>query len=362
MGRPVRRRSAFLERARRGTSAQSSATTFTELRVRRCKMRSATRRQVKSKRTSHTATVFFGCVSGTMEKGLTRSTCKRDGMDTGVCQACASAPNKSARNSRCGAKSERVRRWSCAFQAPLFTSRRAGVAVFSATSMGISATSKCYSQKIRKDLMSSDRVPIRVLSVDDHPLLREAVAALLSTESDMTLVAEASNGHEAIEQFRTHRPDVTLMDLQMPKMNGLDAMIAIRGEFPGARIIVLTTYAGDVQVLRAVKAGARAYLLKSLVRKDLVEIIRLVHTGGKRIPPEVAAELAEHAADEALSSREIEVLGLISGGNANKEIAAKLSITEETVKGHMKSIFTKLGVHDRAHAVTIGVKRGITHL
>jgi DNA-binding NarL/FixJ family response regulator len=161
-----------------------------------------------------------------------------------------------------------------------------------------------------------------------------------------------------MEQFRTHRPDVTLMDLQMPKMNGLDAMIAIRGEFPGARIIVLTTYAGDVQVLRAVKAGARAYLLKSLVRKDLVEIIRLVHAGEKRIPPEVAADLG----DDALSSREIEVLSLISGGNANKEIAAKLSITEETVKGHMKSIFTKLGVHDRAHAVTIGVKRGIIDL
>jgi DNA-binding NarL/FixJ family response regulator len=210
--------------------------------------------------------------------------------------------------------------------------------------------------------MSADRGPIRVLSVDDHPLLREAVAALLASQSDMTLVAEASNGHEAMEQFRTHRPDVTLMDLQMPKMNGLDAMIAIRGEFPGARIIVLTTYAGDVQVLRAIKAGARAYLLKSLVRKDLVEIIRLVHAGEKRIPPEVAAELAEHAADEALSSREIEVLGLISGGNANKEIAARLSITEETVKGHMKSIFTKLGVHDRAHAVTIGVKRGIIDL
>ena len=204
--------------------------------------------------------------------------------------------------------------------------------------------------------------PIRVLSVDDHPLLREAVAALLASQSDMTLVAEASNGHEAMEQFRTHRPDVTLMDLQMPKMNGLDAMIAIRGEFPGARIIVLTTYAGDVQILRAVKAGARAYLLKSLVRKDLVEIIRLVHAGEKRIPPEVAAELAEHAADEALSSREIEVLSLISGGNANKEIAARLSITEETVKGHMKSIFAKLGVHDRAHAVTIGVKRGIIDL
>jgi DNA-binding NarL/FixJ family response regulator len=210
--------------------------------------------------------------------------------------------------------------------------------------------------------MSASPGLIRVLSVDDHPLLREAVAALLASQSDMTLIAEAANGHEAIEQFRTHRPEVTLMDLQMPAMNGLDAMIAIRGEFPGARIIVLTTYAGDVQVLRAIKAGARAYLLKSQVRKDLVEIIRMVHAGERLIPPEVAKELAEHAADEALSWREIEVLSLISGGNANKEIAAKLSITEETVKGHMKSIFTKLGVHDRAHAVTIGLKRGIITL
>jgi len=210
--------------------------------------------------------------------------------------------------------------------------------------------------------MSANPSAIRVLSVDDHPLLREAVAALLAAQSDMALVAEASNGREAIEQFRTHRPDVTLMDLQMPVMSGLDAMIAIRGEFPGARVIILTTYVGDVQVLRAIKAGARAYLLKSLVRKDLVEIIRLVHAGGKRIPPEVARELAEHAADEALSSREIEVLSLISSGNANKEIAAQLSITEETVKGHMKSIFAKLGVHDRAHAVTVAVKRGMIDL
>jgi DNA-binding NarL/FixJ family response regulator len=202
--------------------------------------------------------------------------------------------------------------------------------------------------------MSANSGPIRVLSVDDHPLLREAVAALVASQSDITLVAEASNGREAIEQFRTHRPDVTLMDLQMPEVDGLDAMIAIREEFPGARIIVLTTYAGDVQVLRSIKAGARAYLLKSQVRKDLVEIIRMVHAGERRIPPEVAKELAEHAADEALSSREIEVLSLISGGNANKEIARKLSITEETVKGHMKSIFTKLGVHDRATPLRSG--------
>jgi DNA-binding NarL/FixJ family response regulator len=210
--------------------------------------------------------------------------------------------------------------------------------------------------------MSADPGPIRILSVDDHPLLREAVAALVAGQTDIALVAEASNGREAVEQFRIHRPDVTLMDLQMPEMDGLDAMIAIREEFPGARIIILTTYLGDVQVLRAIKAGARAYLLKSQVRKDLMEIIRLVHAGEKRIAPEVARELAEHAADEALSSREIEVLRLISGGNANKEIAAKLSIAEETVKGHMKSIFAKLDVHDRAHAVIIGLKRGIINL
>jgi two-component system, NarL family, response regulator len=210
--------------------------------------------------------------------------------------------------------------------------------------------------------MSADPGPIRILSVDDHPLLREAVAALVAGQTDIALVAEASNGREAVEQFRIHRPDVTLMDLQMPEMDGLDAMIAIREEFPGARIIILTTYLGDVQVFRAIKAGARAYLLKSQVRKDLVEIIRLVHAGEKRIAPEVARELAEHAADEALSPREIEVLRLISGGNANKEIAAKLLITEETVKGHMKSIFAKLDVHDRAHAVIIGLKRGIINL
>ena len=210
--------------------------------------------------------------------------------------------------------------------------------------------------------MSNDPGTIRILIVDDHPLVRAGVAALLAGQSDMKLVAEASTGREAIEQFRTHRPDVTLMDLQMPEMNGVDAMIAICGEFPGARFIVLTTYTGDVQVLGALKAGARAYLLKSLVRKDLVETIRLVHSGKKRMPPEVAAELAEHATDEALSAREIEVLRLVSGGNANKEIAAQLSITEETVKGHVKNILAKLGANDRTHAVTIGLKRGIIDL
>jgi len=210
--------------------------------------------------------------------------------------------------------------------------------------------------------MSSNRESIRILTADDHRLIRQGIAGLVATQPDMSVIAEASNGREAIHQFQTHRPDVTLMDLQMPEMSGLDAITAIRGEFPEARIIVLTTYSGDVQVLRALKAGARAYLLKGLLRKELLETIRLVHAGQKRILPEVASELAEHATDDALSVREIEVLRLISGGNANKEIAAQLSITEETVKGHIKNILAKLGANDRTHAVTIGLKRGIIDL
>jgi DNA-binding NarL/FixJ family response regulator len=210
--------------------------------------------------------------------------------------------------------------------------------------------------------MSADRSPIRVLSVDDHPLFREGVATLLAGHSDLTLIAEASNGSEAVDQFRRHRPDVTLMDLQMPEMNGVEAMVAIHEEFPSARIIVLTTYVGDALVLRALKAGARAYLLKSLLRKDLVETIRLVHAGQKRIVPAVAADLAEHATDDALSPREVDVLRLIAGGNANKAIASQLSITEETVKGHVKNILSKLAASDRTHAVTIALKRGIIDL
>jgi DNA-binding NarL/FixJ family response regulator len=203
---------------------------------------------------------------------------------------------------------------------------------------------------------------IRVLSVDDHPLLREGIAALIGNQSDMQLIGEASNGREALEQFRKHHPDITLMDLQMPEMSGVDAISAIRGEFPDARIIVLTTYAGDFQVSRAFKAGARGYLLKGMLRQELLETIRAVHAGQKRLSAEVAAEIAEHATDDILTPREIDVLRLIAEGNANKEIAGKLSVTEETVKGHVKNILAKLGVNDRTHAVSIGLKRGIIDL
>ncbi len=210
--------------------------------------------------------------------------------------------------------------------------------------------------------MSDQGSSIRILVVDDHSLVREGIATFIAGQPDMRLVAEASNGREAIHQFREHRPDVTLMDLQMPEMNGLDAIIAIRDEFPEARIIVLTTYKGDVQVLRALKAGGRAYLLKGLLRKELLETIRAVHAGEKRITPEIASQLAEHAVDDTLTSREIDVLRLLAGGNANKLIADQLSITEDTVKGHVKNILSKLGANDRTHAVTIALKRGIIEL
>ena len=207
--------------------------------------------------------------------------------------------------------------------------------------------------------MSESADSIRILAVDDHPLFRSGIAALLATQADMNLVAEASNGREAIHQFRAHRPDITLMDLQMPEMNGLDAMIAIRAEFPDARIIILTTYVGDVQVLRAMKDGARAYLIKNMLDKELVQTIRAVHGGKKTLSAEASFELAEHVTDEALTPAEVDVLRLIATGNANKEIGAKLSITEETVKGRVKNILSKLGANDRTHAAMIGVKRGI---
>lgn len=200
---------------------------------------------------------------------------------------------------------------------------------------------------------------IRILVVDDHPLLREGIARLVARQPDLTMVAEASNGREAIQQFRAYHPDVTLMDLQMPEMNGLDAIIAIRGEFPEARIIVLTTYAGDVQVLRALKAGARGYLLKNSLHKELLETIRSVHAGRKALSTEVSMQLAEHATDDALSPAEIRVLRLIAEGNANKEIAERLSVSEETVKGQVRNILSKLGASDRTHAAMIGLRRGI---
>ena len=210
--------------------------------------------------------------------------------------------------------------------------------------------------------MGTDIAPIRILTVDDHALLREGIAALVSGESDMQLVGEASNGQEALEKYRLHRPDVTLMDLQMPKMSGIETIISIRSEFPNARIIVLTTYSGDVQVLRALKAGARAYILKGHVHRELMDTIRAVHGGQKRIPPEVAVELADHAGEEDLTPREIDVLRLIAAGNANKEIAARLSVGEETVKSHVTNILEKLGANDRTHAVTIALRRGIIEL
>jgi DNA-binding NarL/FixJ family response regulator len=199
---------------------------------------------------------------------------------------------------------------------------------------------------------------IRIMAVDDHPLLREGIAAVLDGEEDIELVAEATSGQEAVDFFRIHRPDVTLMDLQMPGMNGIDAMLAIRSQFANARFIVLTTYQGDVQALRALKAGAAGYLLKNMMRKELLETIRIVHAGRRRIPPEIAAELADHVTEDALSDREVDVLRRVAMGNSNKIIASQLNISEATVKGHMKSILAKLAANDRTHAVTIAMKRG----
>ena len=210
--------------------------------------------------------------------------------------------------------------------------------------------------------MSAGISQIRVLTVDDHPLVRQGIAGLVGVQQDMVLVGEASDGREAIQQFRTHHPDVTLMDLQMPEMNGIDAIIAIRNEFPDARVIVLTTYTGDVQVLRALKAGAQAYLLKNALHKQLLETIRAVHAGKKTLSPEISYEIAEHAMDDTLTPAEIAVLRLIAAGNANKQIADQLSITEETVKSRVKNILSKLGANDRTHAAMIGLKRGIIDL
>ena len=210
--------------------------------------------------------------------------------------------------------------------------------------------------------MSASSGPIRILTVDDHPLLRAGIEALVSSQADMRVIAESSNGRDAIQQFRKHRPDVTLMDLQMPEMSGTDAIIAIRGEFPDARIIVLTTYAGDVQALRALQAGARGYLLKDAVQEELLDTIRAVHAGRKTLSPSVSQGIAEHATDDTLTNSEIDVLRLIAEGKANKQIADQLSIAEETVKSRVKNILSKLGADDRTHAAMIGLKRGIIEL
>ena len=208
----------------------------------------------------------------------------------------------------------------------------------------------------------SATAPIRVFCIDDHPLMREGIAAVIRNEADMLLVAEAASGREAIQGFREHRPDITLMDLRLPEIGGIDAMIAIRTEFADARVIMLTTFEGDAEIHRALEAGAQGYMLKSMPRKQLVEMIRRVHAGRRQIPPEIAAHLAEHLGDEALSKREIEVLQKIAGGNRNSDIGALLCISEETVKGHIKHIMEKLGAGDRTEAVAIGIRRGIIQL
>jgi len=198
--------------------------------------------------------------------------------------------------------------------------------------------------------------------VDDHPLLREGIAAIITSQPDMVLVSQAANGAEAIQQYREHRPDVTLMDLRLPDLNGIDVMIAIRGEFPEARIIMLTTFEGDVEIQRALEAGARGYLLKNMPPSELAQVIRQVHAGKKRIPPEIAAQLAEHMSDDNLTAREVEVLQQIAGGNRNRDIGDLLHISEETVKVHIKHIMDKLGAKDRTQAIAIAVRRGIIHL
>ena len=203
---------------------------------------------------------------------------------------------------------------------------------------------------------------ICILTVDDHPVVREGIADLVGVQPDMTLVADAATGREAIQQFGTHRPDVTLMDIQMPELNGFDALIAIRAEYPDARVIMLTTYEGDVHILRALKAGAQGYLLKNALHTDLMHMIRVVHAGKRSLSPEVSFQVAEHASDQALTPAEVAVLRLIADGNANKQIADQFRVTEDTVKGRVKSILAKLDANDRTHAAIIGLKRGIIDL
>jgi DNA-binding NarL/FixJ family response regulator len=271
-----------------------------------------------------------------------------EGPGIGDWEASASVPTASVLDWTCGVNLEGAPKPGCSFP------RR------SLTKAFVAATEWNWCERCSV----VHRVPslIRILTVDDHPVLRKGLAALVNAEPDLKLVAEASNGKEAIEAFRSHQPDITLMDIQMPGMDGVEALYAIRDEFPDARIIVLTTYTGDAQVVRALKAGARAYVLKGHVVDELLDTIRAVHAGKKRIPPDVAAELADHVVDDGLTEREIEVLRLIAAGNANKQIADDLSISEATVKSRITNILSKLGANDRAHAVTIGLRRCIIDL
>jgi DNA-binding NarL/FixJ family response regulator len=214
----------------------------------------------------------------------------------------------------------------------------------------------------RREVKMNAEIRIRILSVDDHPLLREGIAAVINNQSDMVIVSQAADGNEAIQRYREHRPDVTLMDLRLPDLSGIDAMIAIRTEFPEARIVMLTTFEGDVEIQRALEAGARGYLLKNMPPNELVQAIRQVHAGKKRVPPEIATRLAEHMSDEDLTARELEVLRHVAGGNRNRDIAELLCISEETVKVHVKHLMDKLGAKDRTQAIAIGVRRGMIQL
>src|SRR5215813_10423424 len=298
-------------------------------------MRFATRRRAGSNWPWSTGRVSCACWCATTDAASRARCCGRGSTDTGDWPVCASAPIESGRASRCGAAPERAPKSSCRCR-PAWRSRR------------------------RRNVTAHSK--IRVLSVDDHPLLREGIASIINNEPDMEMVAQAATGRDAIHQFREHRPDVTLMDLRLPDISGIDAMMAIRNEFRDARIVVLTTFEGDVEIQRALAAGARGYILKSMPPQELVGVVRQVHSGKKRIPPEVASRLAEHVSDESLTEREKDVLRHVAQGNRNRDIAERLFISEDTVKVHVKHIMEKLGANDRTEAVTIAVRRGIIEL
>src|SRR5580693_2310214 len=290
-------------------------------------------------------------------------------MDTGGCPGCASGPSESAPSSVSGAARWPAPRWNFWSRAKSLSSRihPATGPDGSRASIRVNPRQRLrYPTMVGSMSMSEETMttpaPIRVLSVDDHPLLREGIAAIINNQPDMLLVADASSGSEALQKFREHQPDVTLMDLRLPDISGIDAMIAIRTEFADARIIMLTTFEGDVEIQRALEAGARGYILKSMPPRELVDVIRQVHLGKKRVPSEVASNMDEHLSDESLTTREIDVLRHVAGGNRNRDIAEQLYISEETVKVHVKHIMEKLGASDRTQAVAIAVRRGIIQL